>query len=99
LHSREYHARARRPAPPYLFIYFNFNIFRQTNNNFLAIAEKEKEKEEKRAVVETREKCGRAAAARVQADGLLHGSGRDDVPGMNEIRHHDHQSNSLMMKK
>jgi hypothetical protein len=98
LHSREYHARARRPAPPYLFIYFDFNIFRQTNNNFLAIAEKEKEKEEKRAVVETREKCGRAAAARVQADGLLHGSG-SDVPGMNEIRHHDHQSNSLMMKK
>ncbi len=65
----------------------------------MAIAEKEIEKE-KRAVVETREKCGRAAAARVQADGLLHGSGSDDVPGMNEIHHHHHhQSNSLMMKK
>jgi hypothetical protein len=35
----------------------------------------------------------------VQADGLLHGSGSDDVPGMNEIHHHHHQSNSLMMKK
>jgi hypothetical protein len=46
LHSREYHARALA-APPYLFIYFDFNIFRQKNNNFLAVAKNKKKKKKK----------------------------------------------------
>lgn len=53
-------------APPYLFIYFDFNIFRQTNNNFLVIAEKDKEKEKRAVVRNTREmwsggRCTRAS--------------------------------------